>query len=278
MNKSMIFLSLMLVLCSYSAIAQCTEQWDCTAWGSCNQGISERMCFDLNGCGTVLEMPAESAACRDVLKYCYDEVINQDESDIDCGGIICDKCGIGDACFRNDDCSEGNCISGKCSYEESPAPALNVNYYSILLWVTGIILVIAIISVLFHLIKGVSKRLRKSEQGARRRTNFQWPFWKLFSKRLKKQKIIVLSDERESVKEEIKIISKKSMDSGKKKTRFNRFADNLSGYLKSMKSESGSKIKEKPQKGLLNKNPSKIQAHPAKEFVLSNLKEVYNDE
>jgi len=291
-----IFLGLLLILCSYSAAASsiCTENWSCTAWGSCNQGISERRCFDLNGCRTVSEMPAESAACSEVLKYCYDSIINQDESAIDCGGKICDKCGIGKSCYRNDDCSEGSCISGKCAFASETTvqnPAVPLDYFSTVLQITLGILTILVLLVLIHLLKtknvfrpsgnslisSVMKKLRKSAWRFQRCTNFQGLSEPDVSERLKKQKILVLPDKKERVKEEIKIISKKDMSSSKKKTRFSRFADNINGYIKSMKSGSGPTIKEKPQKGLLNKNPSKIQAHPAKEFMLSNLKEVYNE-
>lgn len=218
----------------------------------------------MNSCQTISEMPAETALCNEVLPYCYDKALNQDETDVDCGGMICDKCGLGKACFRNDDCLS-SCISGKCAFEagQQPAPASD---YSLVLKVTGAIFIIAIIFVAFALIKktGVFRMLKNAS---------------IFDmKKLKKQKIIILTDKREQVKEEIKIFSKKEhMDTKKKKTRFNRFAENVNGYLKNIGSDSGSTIKEKPQKGLLNKNPSKVQAHPAKDFVLSSLREVYNE-
>jgi uncharacterized protein (DUF983 family) len=264
----LIFFSLLLVLCSYPAFGQlasqqpqiasvtgtCTENWDCTAWGSCSEGISTRSCYDLNSCGTANEVPAETALCSNVLPYCYDGIINQDESDVDCGGKICDACELGKSCFRDDDCAFGICINNVCAYEQvtTPAPVIFISSLSlstVLLWATAIILVIAIIIVLIALMK-----------------------------KLKRRKILIISDKKE-VKEEIKkIISVNKMT---KKSKASKFFDNFNGYLKSIKSESRTvkpaNIQKEEKKDLLNENSSNIRAHPAKDFMLSNLKEVYKN-
>ena len=253
-----IFFGLLLIICSYSAFAQtavfCKENWSCTAWGSCNQGISERKCFDLNDCQTLSEMPAETALCSDVLSYCYDNIINQDETDIDCGGKICDACSLGKTCFRNDDCFEGFCINNSCAFEAAaPQPAqaaVLTTDYSLMLEILGVLFILAVIF--------ASARLMK---------------------KLKKQKIVIITAKKEELREEIKIISeKKAMPENKvKKTRLNRFVDNFNGYLKSIKPEKSFKKPEK-QKGLLNEKSFKTQAaHPVKEFMLSNIKEAYDE-
>jgi hypothetical protein len=46
---------------------------------------------------------------------CADGVQNQDETDVDCGGIICDKCGNGFACLSNEDCASSSCEGGVCA-------------------------------------------------------------------------------------------------------------------------------------------------------------------
>ena len=266
--KFIIFLSIMLVLCSYSAYGQlasqqpqiasvtgtCAERWDCTAWEGCYQGISERKCFDLNQCYTANEMPAEIASCQDVLPYCYDKIINQDETDVDCGGLVCDACRLGKACFKDRDCAEGSCIKGKCNYETEesavaavPAP---ISLTDRTLAITAAVLVLAIVFVAFSLIK-----------------------------KLKRQKIIVLVNKKEEVKEEIQIFSPKKMT---KKSKASKFIENVNGYLKSLKPESGPKqqpvYKTEEKKALLNENSFKNKAYPAKEFMLSNLKEAYNND
>ena len=40
---------------------------------------------------------------------CEDGVTNQDETDEDCGGSICEGCGLGGACLGNADCAAGVC-------------------------------------------------------------------------------------------------------------------------------------------------------------------------
>ena len=46
---------------------------------------------------------------------CHDQMKNGGETDVDCGGIMCSKCGIGQACNANTDCATENCgTSGQC--------------------------------------------------------------------------------------------------------------------------------------------------------------------
>lgn len=46
---------------------------------------------------------------------CYDLSVNQDETDVDCGGS-CGKCSLGKACLADSDCFSGNCNSTlKCA-------------------------------------------------------------------------------------------------------------------------------------------------------------------
>ncbi len=45
---------------------------------------------------------------------CSDGIKNQDETDIDCGGKICPKCGGGKACYITADCISQTCMGGIC--------------------------------------------------------------------------------------------------------------------------------------------------------------------
>ncbi|QQR88576.1 MAG: hypothetical protein IPJ88_09930 [Myxococcales bacterium] len=45
---------------------------------------------------------------------CSDGIQNQDESDIDCGGIQCEPCPSGNTCLVSSDCSTNNCALGVC--------------------------------------------------------------------------------------------------------------------------------------------------------------------
>ena len=43
--------------------AECTEDWICTAWSSCENGVQSRICTDQNSCGTIENKPAETQSC-----------------------------------------------------------------------------------------------------------------------------------------------------------------------------------------------------------------------
>ncbi len=46
---------------------------------------------------------------------CTDAVTNADETDVDCGGGACPKCGWKKACLINSDCLGGSCVSMICT-------------------------------------------------------------------------------------------------------------------------------------------------------------------
>jgi hypothetical protein len=46
-----------------------------------------------------------------IVASCTDRVKNGEESDVDFGGALCSKCGLGRACMRNTDCSSSSCNS-----------------------------------------------------------------------------------------------------------------------------------------------------------------------
>jgi hypothetical protein len=59
----------------------CVEDWQCTEWGNCTDGIQTRVCEDLNDCGTEENKPDESQECEsEPALNCSD----YDGTDIDC--------------------------------------------------------------------------------------------------------------------------------------------------------------------------------------------------
>lgn len=46
---------------------------------------------------------------------CDDGEKNQDESDVDCGGMVCGPCPDAGACAQNSDCANNSCINGVCA-------------------------------------------------------------------------------------------------------------------------------------------------------------------
>ncbi|MSP58922.1 MAG: hypothetical protein EXR72_01035 [Myxococcales bacterium] len=71
---------------------------------------------DLAGPGADMTMAPDLVAPP----TCMDQLKNQDESDADCGGMICGKCGDGKMCAAASDCKSGVCTGGACQ-----APACN---------------------------------------------------------------------------------------------------------------------------------------------------------
>jgi hypothetical protein len=82
------------------------------------------------------QMPAGTACslggCNDAgqcVNHCEDKAVSGDETDVDCGGLECLRCGAGKGCIQNTDCMKYYycCVSdptvskkGYCENEMSP--------------------------------------------------------------------------------------------------------------------------------------------------------------
>ena len=42
---------------------ECTPDWQCTSWSTCNGGVKTRTCYDYSYCETTQDKPAESQSC-----------------------------------------------------------------------------------------------------------------------------------------------------------------------------------------------------------------------
>jgi hypothetical protein len=116
----------------------CSEEWYCLPWGYCYDTNRTRDCYELNDCGTEYAKPPEFEICKFVAS-CYDNVLNNDEEGVDCGGQCqpcytcfdrqlnqketdidcggsCKACLDGKKCVVNPDCENGYCNpNGICS-------------------------------------------------------------------------------------------------------------------------------------------------------------------
>jgi len=73
----------------------CTSNWQCNDWSECLEGIQVRECSDLNECGSEEGKPSLSQQCEVIIEEtCFDEIKNQDEEGIDCGGLCEEKCSV----------------------------------------------------------------------------------------------------------------------------------------------------------------------------------------
>ena len=64
--------------------------------------------IDDDGCSNTCKLPT-----------CMDKAKNGGETDIDCGGGQCPKCGLGNACGMDADCGLGPCLNNKCVSNKS---------------------------------------------------------------------------------------------------------------------------------------------------------------
>jgi hypothetical protein len=58
---------------------------------------------------------------------CTDKLTNGNETDSDCGGATCPKCGAGKLCKADSDCKSGSCSSGKCADPFAPTGTVTSN-------------------------------------------------------------------------------------------------------------------------------------------------------
>jgi hypothetical protein len=75
--------------------SSCTPNWDCGGWTECVDGAQDRICTDINQCGSNDGMPETSQSCLvEIKETCFDGIKNQDEKGIDCGGPCEKNCGF----------------------------------------------------------------------------------------------------------------------------------------------------------------------------------------
>lgn len=75
--------------------SSCTPNWDCGDWTECTDGTQDRVCTDINQCGSNNGMPETSQICIvEIKETCSDGIKNQDEKGIDCGGPCEKNCGF----------------------------------------------------------------------------------------------------------------------------------------------------------------------------------------
>lgn len=154
--------------------SSCMELWSCTSWSGCVDNVSTRTCFDANSCGTTSSEPEERVSCAQATPYCFDRILNQDESDVDCGGSVCSlRCADGQRCYSGADCGAGVCINNSCSQApQIPAPVrvvyANLNLDSTLVLMLWVLALVA----LFFIIFSKRRKLQLIFQNIIRNMNF----------------------------------------------------------------------------------------------------------
>ncbi|MDD5547734.1 MAG: prepilin-type N-terminal cleavage/methylation domain-containing protein [Candidatus Pacebacteria bacterium] len=79
-----------------------------------NDGGATTTRFEVGGGGAIVTDNAWTVAVV-ADPTCSDSTKNQDETDVDCGGDVCDACANGLVCVDNADCTSNTCTAGVCT-------------------------------------------------------------------------------------------------------------------------------------------------------------------
>jgi len=83
--------------------SSCVSNWQCSDWTECVEGMQTRTCTDTYNCVLkTTEEPSLSQECEVIIEEaeviiketCVDEIKNQDEEGIDCGGVCEKRCSV----------------------------------------------------------------------------------------------------------------------------------------------------------------------------------------
>jgi hypothetical protein len=87
------------------------DETDVDCGGSCRKCKDNLRCFYSSDCvsNNCEEAVPELGFYGICIGSCSDKVIDQDETDVDCGGTICSQCSEDKKCFYNSDCVGNNC-------------------------------------------------------------------------------------------------------------------------------------------------------------------------
>src|SRR6185436_6256289 len=66
---------------------------------------------NLAGCGSFSPAVDKGGA----VGLCTNQERDGDESDVDCGGLLCSPCAIGRSCGAHGDCEARTCVAGVCA-------------------------------------------------------------------------------------------------------------------------------------------------------------------
>ncbi|MBR9704741.1 hypothetical protein GOV12_04970 [Candidatus Pacearchaeota archaeon] len=99
----------------------CTEDWTCSVWSECSNGLRSRTCTDNSGCGIEINKPKETEICNENCEYFGYSVKNKVRDLIDLGENVILK--AGDFIKLNDyivvTAESGNYANGSVEYNDN---------------------------------------------------------------------------------------------------------------------------------------------------------------
>lgn len=155
-------------------ITGCTELWQCDSWGECSPSEYQiRSCFDKNSCGTIKKKPTEIQRCNYITRpaSCFDQIKNNNEEGIDCGGscVPCPSCNDG---IKNQDESDVDCggVCGECiisATAEGKAPgafSMNILVKDVNLYWPAWLLLSILLLILIQLYNEVKEQIKEQRE------------------------------------------------------------------------------------------------------------------
>jgi hypothetical protein len=61
--------------CEAGTCLACEEEWSCSEWTECRDGIQTRYCRDLNDCGTTIQRPPSERQCEEEVSRSIFEIL-----------------------------------------------------------------------------------------------------------------------------------------------------------------------------------------------------------
>ncbi|MEZ4314092.1 MAG: hypothetical protein R3F14_39230, partial [Polyangiaceae bacterium] len=90
------------------------NETDVDCGGSCSAGFNPKKCDPGEGCMVNADCKGNECSGTICVPNCDDGILNNGESDIDCGGPNCGACNNGEACEVSGDCASAFCAGGVC--------------------------------------------------------------------------------------------------------------------------------------------------------------------
>ena len=110
--------------CRFTPSDTCTnnladgDETDLDCGGSCPPCSVGQECLGNNDCASHNCVDGICFPFDQANPHCLNQIPDEDETDLDCGGRDCLPCAVGQECLENGDCDTRNCVAGLCLPED----------------------------------------------------------------------------------------------------------------------------------------------------------------
>lgn len=108
------------VVCA-GTVGRCVGSTSRNACGGCSPLVGAPGA----SCGANATWTCNGSTVECVIDPCLNGIVDGEETDIDCGGASCERCGLGLLCRSNDDCQTARCNRGRCASPDRDGDAIS---------------------------------------------------------------------------------------------------------------------------------------------------------